>query len=69
LSGCLVSINGTPSLGVQTALNLGILDRETIISEIYKRTPGPRLGEVTKACKACGNETPLPLSLASLFRI
>jgi len=69
LSGCLVSINGTPSLGVQTALNLGILDRETIISEIYRRTPGPRLGEVTKACKACGNETPLPLSLASLFRI
>lgn len=69
LSGCLVSINGTPSLGVQTALNLGILDRETIISEIYKRTPGPRLGEVKKACKACGNEIPLPLSLASLFRI
>jgi hypothetical protein len=69
LSGCIVSINGTPSLGVQTALNLGILDRETIISEIYKRTPGPRLGEVKKACKACGNEIPLPLSLASLFRI
>jgi hypothetical protein len=69
LSGCVVSINGTPSLGVQTALNLGILDRENIISEIYKRTPGPRLGEVKKACKACGNEIPLPLSLASLFRL
>lgn len=69
LSGCIVSIGGTPSLGVQTALNLGILDRETIVSEIYKRTPGPRLGEVKKACKACGNEIPLPLSLASLFRI
>jgi hypothetical protein len=69
LSGCIVSISGTPSLGVQTALNLGILDRETIVSEIYKRTPGPRLGEVKKACKACGNEIPLPLSLASLFRI
>ena len=69
LSGCVVSINGTPSLGVQTALNLGILDRETIVSEIYKRTPGPRLGEVKKACKACGYEIPLPLSLASLFRL
>ena len=69
LAGCIVSINGTPSLGVQTALNLGILDRETIISEIYKRTPGPRLGEVKKACEACGNEIPLPLSLASLFRL
>jgi hypothetical protein len=69
LSGCIASINGTPSLGVQTALNLGILDRETIVSEIYKRTPGPRLGEVKKACKACGNEIPLPLSLASLFRV
>lgn len=69
LSGCIVSIDGTPSLGVQTALNLGILDRETLVSEIYKRTPGPRLGEVTKACKACGADIPLPLSLASLFRL
>jgi hypothetical protein len=69
LSGCIVSIDGTPSLGVQTALNLGILDREAIVSAIYKKTPGPRLGEVTKACKACDNEVPLPLSLASLFQL
>ena len=69
LSGCIVSIDGMPSLGVQTALNLGILDREAIVSAIYKKTPGPRLGEVTKACKACDNEVPLPLSLASLFQL
>lgn len=69
LSGCLVSVGGTPSLGVQTALNLGILDRETIVSAIYKRTPGPRLGEVTKACEACGGDITLPLSLAGMFRI
>ena len=37
--------------------------------EIIKRNPGPRLGEVTKACKACGELMALPLSLLDLFRI
>jgi hypothetical protein len=69
LSGCLISINGMPSLGVKTAQSLGIVDREKIISELYARTPGPRLGEVSKACKACGNEINIPLSLAALFRV
>jgi hypothetical protein len=69
LAGCIVSINDEPSLGRTTALQLGIADRELITNEIYKRTPGPRLGEVKKACKACGSEIPLSLSLASLFRL
>lgn len=69
LSGCIVSINGNPSMGVSTALNLGIADRSNILTEIYNRTPGPRLGEVTKDCKACGAEHLAPLSLAALFRV
>lgn len=68
LSGCIQSINGEPAMPT-TALALGIADRQKIISEIYTRTPGPRLGEVTKVCEACGAEHSVPLSLAALFRI
>ena len=69
LSGCIISIAGSPSVGASTALSLGMADRTKIVEEIIKRNPGPRLGEVTKACKACGEEILLPLSLLDLFRL
>jgi hypothetical protein len=69
LSGCIISINGEPSLGAATARGLGISDREKLVAELYERTPGPRLGEVTKACEACDAEISVPLSLAELFRL
>jgi hypothetical protein len=69
LSGCILSLNGFPSAGATTALSLGMADRTKIIDEIIKRNPGPRLGEVKKACKACGEDIDLPLSLLDLFRI
>ena len=69
LSGCIVSLNGAPSVGAGTALSLGMADRTRIIDEIINRNPGPRLGEVKKACKACGEDIRLPLSLLDLFRI
>lgn len=69
LSGCIVSINGEQSVGAGTALSLGMADRTRVIDEIIKRNPGPRLGEVKKACKACGEDISLPLSLLDLFRI
>jgi hypothetical protein len=69
LAGCLVSINDVPSMGKYTALQLGIADRETIAAAIYNQSPGPRLAEVSKACKACGADILLPLSLADLFRL
>jgi len=69
LSGCLKSVNGEPSLGASTALTLGMADRDGIINEIIKRNPGPRLGEVKTTCEACGEEIPMPLSLADLFRL
>jgi len=68
LAGCVVSLNDSPTTP-NTVLELGILDRETLIREIVEHNPGPRLGEVTKACEACGTEVDLPLSLASLFRL
>jgi hypothetical protein len=69
LSGCIVSVDGTPSVGASTALALGMADRAKIIEEILNRNPGPRLGEVMKVCKACGENIPLPLSLLDLFRL
>jgi len=69
LAGCIASVDGEPSLGRPTALSLGMADRETIVSKIYELSPGPRLGEVKKACEACGTEVELSLSLADLFRL
>ena len=69
LGGCMVSINDKPCIGASSAANLGILDRELLFTEIVKRNPGPRLEAVVKACKACGVEISVPLSLADLFRL
>jgi hypothetical protein len=69
LSGCIVSINGSPSVGASTALSLSMADRSKIVEEILTKTPGPRLGEVKKACKACGESMDIPLSLVDLFRL
>lgn len=69
LSGCIVSINEAPSIGARTALTLGMADRNKIIDQILERNPGPRLGEVKKACQACGEDVFLPLSLTDLFRL
>lgn len=69
LAGCILSVDGAPSIGAQTALSLGLAERTKIIEEILSRNPGPRLGEVKKVCKACGEDIPLPLGLLDLFRL
>jgi len=69
LAGCIVSINGEPSLGRDTALSLNMKDRQLISEKLLENSPGPRLMEVRKACEACGTEIVLPLSLAELFRV
>jgi hypothetical protein len=69
LSGCVISVNGTPSMGAHTVLSLGMTDRASIVDEIIENNPGPRLGEVKKACKACGEDMSLPLSLLDLFQL
>jgi hypothetical protein len=68
LSGCVTSLNESPVTPL-SVLELGIQDRETLIKEIIEHNPGPRLGEVSKVCEACGKEVDLPLSLAALFRL
>ena len=69
LAGCVASINGSPSIGASTVLRLSWKDREKLVDEILERNPGPRLGEVKKACEACGESVDLPLTLSALFRV
>lgn len=69
LAGCILSLNGEPVIGNSVALQLGLQDRSRIVEMLSAGAPGPRLGEVKKACEACGTELLIPLSLQSLFRI
>jgi hypothetical protein len=69
LAGCLLSIDGRPSAGVSTVLKLGVLDRDTLLTNIMNNLSGPRLGEVKKVCEACGEKMNIPLNLADLFRV
>jgi len=67
LKECINTINGAPVTGLDQVRNLSIKDRRKILQEISTRNPGPQLGEVSKPCKSCGSEVPLPLTLAELF--
>lgn len=69
LGGCIVQVDKEPVVGTRAALQLGIADREVLLKEILEKTPGPRLMEVTKTCKACEETILVPLSLADLFRL
>lgn len=68
LKNCVLAINGKEVVSPEVVRNLGMLDRRTILKEISNRNPGPQLGALKKECQSCGQEVPLPLSLADLFR-
>lgn len=69
IGGCMVAIDGVPSMGAKTALKMSIKDRETVVRSIFDKSPGPRLGEVSKPCLSCGETVPLPLSIPDIFRL
>ncbi len=68
LKNCIVSINEKPLINPNDVLKLSIKDRRDILKEISERNPGPQLSEVKKSCPNCGQEVPLPLTLADLFQ-
>lgn len=69
LAESVLAVNGKASMGTPTVLKLGMADREKLIDAILQKNPGPRLGEVKKACQACGEFINTPLSLMALFRL
>lgn len=68
LAECLLSVDGNPSTGLETARSLSVSDRTKILGEIMDKNPGPKLGEVTSNCPSCGEQSFTPLSIADLFR-
>lgn len=69
LSECLIGIDGKSTMGASTALKLSIADRNKLIEQINEKNPGPRFGEVSKACEACGEVNSTPISLIALFQL
>jgi len=67
LKECVIEINGQPVVNVDQVKNLGMQDRRKILTELSEKNPGPDLSKITKDCLACGQEVPLPLTLADLF--
>jgi hypothetical protein len=68
LKDCIASINGLPVYDTKQILNLGMVDRRKLLTEIAERNPGPELSEVKNTCPSCSQEVTIPLSLADLFR-
>lgn len=68
LKSCVKSINGIPVIDAEQVKLLSIKDRRDILKAISDRNPGPQLSEVSKPCKFCGSEVPLPMTLADLFQ-
>jgi hypothetical protein len=68
LRDCIQSINGVPVMNDSQILNLGLMDRRKILSELIEKNPGPELSDIRKPCGACSKEVIISLSLADLFR-
>jgi len=69
LKECITSINGSPILDPNQVRKLGMQDRRTILKAIIDNNPGPDLSAISKNCLDCGQEVPIPLTLADLFRL
>jgi hypothetical protein len=69
LSDCVIEIGGLPVMDSNQTRNLSIHDRRLVLKELSERNPGPDLESLKKACVSCGQEVPIPLALADLFRI
>ena len=69
LYGCVKMINDRDVIDISQILNLGIADRNAIVEELNKRSPGPQWDKIAKECTNCGEEVSLPLSADQLFRL
>lgn len=68
IGSCMAHLDGVMWLGEQSARELGMGDRSAILSRLADVQPGPRFEEVTHVCNNCGEERPLVIGLADLFR-
>jgi hypothetical protein len=68
LARCLVSIDGMPSIGKETVLSMGLMDRRKIVAALNEAQPGPTYGEVSLECPGCGRDFPMQIGIIELFR-
>lgn len=70
IAECLVEITGgLPIAGskMDIARNLSIPDRQTIARFLSEERPGPRIGNVSVACDACGTDIAVRMDWGSLL--
>lgn len=67
LARCLISIDDMPA-GKDAVLNLGLMDRRTLVTTLNESQPGPKYGEVSLECPGCGRSFPMQISILELFR-
>ncbi|MFF8283344.1 hypothetical protein ACF06W_11545 [Streptomyces albus] len=70
LGRCVLRIRHTDGSETRrpSAADLRMGDRRTILSFLADTQPGPRYGDFSFVHETCGEEVPLPISLAVLFR-
>lgn len=62
------SVIDVTQLPTAVSTKLGVVDRQTILEEIAKRSPGPQFDGVSVPHDSCGNESKVFVTLADLFR-
>lgn len=68
LSRIVQQLNGELVIGDAKLRNLSVKDRRALLKAVNERTPGPRLGEAKRTCRACEQEFELGLGLLDIFR-
>ncbi|KUL44736.1 hypothetical protein ADL22_12390 [Streptomyces sp. NRRL F-4489] len=68
LERCVTAVGETPvEDGAAFAQSLGIADRRTLLMYLADHAPGPQLTDVSVTHESCGEEIPLPISVADAF--
>ena len=68
LSRIVFQLDGDIVIGDAKLRNLSVKDRRALLKEVNERTPGPRLGEAKRTCRACEKEFDLGIGLLDIFR-
>lgn len=69
LKNTVLEIDGSPVIGKAQIQDMGIMDRNTIATEIGSRLPGPQFEDITLSCPDCDGEVVVPFNLGALFRL
>jgi hypothetical protein len=69
LQNTVLEIDGRPVMGKAQIQALGVMDRNTIASEIGKRLPGPQFEDIKLPCPDCEGTVVVPFNLGTLFQL